>query len=212
MPGDPSTGRSSGAQRQLLDAAARLFAEHGVERVSVRAIAEEAGVSHGSVRYHFRSKQELYREVLREYGPRVDRSTFEALELELGDAPKKEHAERRLMAWLGDLLQAVGRPVGISDGLMHHELCRAGGPSDLLFDSSIRPHHDELEALLAGFRPEWDPRRCRVVAIGIIAQAIFFRMARPVAVRLLEEDALDTCADEIAEVLVATILDGIRGT
>lgn len=47
----------------LTEAAADLFAEHGVNGVTVRRIAEAAGVNHGLVHRHFGSKEELARRV-----------------------------------------------------------------------------------------------------------------------------------------------------
>ena len=48
----------------ILTAAARLFAERGFANVSVRDIAEAAGVTHPLIYYHWRSKQELLAAVL----------------------------------------------------------------------------------------------------------------------------------------------------
>jgi AcrR family transcriptional regulator len=54
---------SSGSTRQrLLQAAAELIAELGWGRVTTRAVAERAGLPHGTVSYHFRGKQELLAE------------------------------------------------------------------------------------------------------------------------------------------------------
>lgn len=55
MPGK----RSSETRRRLLDAAAELIAEVGWGRVTTRAIAEAAGLPHGTVSYHFAGKHEL---------------------------------------------------------------------------------------------------------------------------------------------------------
>ena len=45
---------------QLLLAAERLFAQHGIDGVSLRQVAAEAGSSNNSaVRYHFGTKQDL---------------------------------------------------------------------------------------------------------------------------------------------------------
>jgi AcrR family transcriptional regulator len=52
----------------LLEAALRLFAEHGVDAVSIRAVNREAGLGPASVHYHFGTKEELLRAVLRERG------------------------------------------------------------------------------------------------------------------------------------------------
>jgi AcrR family transcriptional regulator len=49
-------------RQRLLDAAAALIAELGWSQVTTRAIAERAGLPHGTVSYHFRGKQELLTE------------------------------------------------------------------------------------------------------------------------------------------------------
>jgi AcrR family transcriptional regulator len=46
-------------QETLLDAAAELFAEHGVEGTSLARIAERAGASRGLPNHHFRTKTSL---------------------------------------------------------------------------------------------------------------------------------------------------------
>jgi AcrR family transcriptional regulator len=47
------------ARARIRDAALRLFAERGVDRATIRDIAEAAGVSAGLVRHHFGSKDDL---------------------------------------------------------------------------------------------------------------------------------------------------------
>ena len=46
-------------QRQLLDAALRVFARDGFDGASVASIADEAGVAKGSVYLYFDSKEAL---------------------------------------------------------------------------------------------------------------------------------------------------------
>jgi len=48
-----------GTRARILDAADRLLARHGFRRMTVGAIAEEAGVGKGSVYLHFVSKEEV---------------------------------------------------------------------------------------------------------------------------------------------------------
>lgn len=48
---------------RLLDAAERLFAEHGFNGVSIRAITTEAGVNLAAAHYYYRSKLALFRAV-----------------------------------------------------------------------------------------------------------------------------------------------------
>lgn len=49
----------------LIAAARRLFARHGYEGTSVRAITNAARTNLGAITYHFGSKRKLYEEVLR---------------------------------------------------------------------------------------------------------------------------------------------------
>lgn len=51
--------RREGAERGLLDAAARLFARRGIDNTSLAEIGEEAGYSRGLVNHHFGSKATL---------------------------------------------------------------------------------------------------------------------------------------------------------
>jgi AcrR family transcriptional regulator len=53
------------ARERLLRAAARLFAERGVDGVPTREICAAAGVNPGAIHYHFGDKEGLYAEVLR---------------------------------------------------------------------------------------------------------------------------------------------------
>jgi AcrR family transcriptional regulator len=59
-PSPPHAAATSGTALQLLLAAERLFARHGIDGVSLRQIAAEAGSSNNSaVRYHFGTKNDL---------------------------------------------------------------------------------------------------------------------------------------------------------
>ncbi len=49
---------------RILDAAERVFGEYGFPNASMRRITDEAGVNLAAVNYHFRSKAELYKELL----------------------------------------------------------------------------------------------------------------------------------------------------
>ncbi|WP_042379215.1 TetR/AcrR family transcriptional regulator [Streptacidiphilus melanogenes] len=65
----PSTQRSSQSasparRREILETAARVFAEQGYNATTVRKIADEAGLLAGSLYYHFDSKESMLEEIL----------------------------------------------------------------------------------------------------------------------------------------------------
>jgi len=64
-------GRELTAQR-LVEAAQRLIAKRGLEAASVEDIAEEAGYSRGAFYSNFKSKDELFYEVLRQDQKRIN--------------------------------------------------------------------------------------------------------------------------------------------
>ncbi len=56
---------SSRRRSEIVDAAARLFAENGYEATSVRQIAEVAGILAGSLYHHFATKEDMLHEIMR---------------------------------------------------------------------------------------------------------------------------------------------------
>jgi len=60
------TPRSPVGRKGVLDVAARLFRDHGYGSVSLRKIADAAGIKAGSIYYHFGSKDEIVVAILDE--------------------------------------------------------------------------------------------------------------------------------------------------
>ena len=73
---------SQGAERkqQLLDAAARLFAEQGYEATRVVDIVEAAGVAKGLFYWYFENKEALFRELAAETRYRLRRQQAQAID------------------------------------------------------------------------------------------------------------------------------------
>lgn len=63
--------RAARRRAEILEAARRLFAEHGVAAVTTNRIAAEAGVSPGNLYYWFPSKTELIRSLFAEWSGRM---------------------------------------------------------------------------------------------------------------------------------------------
>lgn len=69
----PDCGDRPDAVQRIVDAAERLFGERGYAGVSIRDIAEAAGVCKANVFHHFANKLELYRAVVENCGARFQR-------------------------------------------------------------------------------------------------------------------------------------------
>jgi TetR/AcrR family transcriptional regulator, repressor for neighboring sulfatase len=101
---EPPRGREA-IRRAVLDAARRLFAQRNPASVSMRAVAEAAGVNYGLLHRHFRSKTELVREVVAVAADEtataidgvhdLDAALAAAAEIYLGEHP----AHARSFAW-----------------------------------------------------------------------------------------------------------------
>jgi AcrR family transcriptional regulator len=65
----PQQARAAHTRAQVLAAAAELFADRGYPHTSIAAIAEQAGMTKGAVYFHFRDKEDIAAEIVRElYG------------------------------------------------------------------------------------------------------------------------------------------------
>lgn len=65
-PEDSDESRAAAGRAEILSAATDLFGESGYDGASMSAIAEQAGTCKANIFHHFRSKDALYLEVMRE--------------------------------------------------------------------------------------------------------------------------------------------------
>jgi AcrR family transcriptional regulator len=110
-----ASGRRDAAEtrERLLDAAERLFARHGLEGTSLRAVTREAGTSVSAANYHFGSKQELLRATLLRRAEPINRRRLEGL------AALERHADGRPTE-VEEILDAFLRPL-FEDGTVAGE-------------------------------------------------------------------------------------------
>jgi len=78
-------------RRELLDRAAHVIAEHGLEKLSLRALAQDLGVSHAAPARHFKDKMDLLRALATEGHNRLADYVFAAAE-GAGDDPLERYA------------------------------------------------------------------------------------------------------------------------
>lgn len=114
-PEAPAAGDESPRER-LLDAAERLLVTVGHDRITTRALGEEAGLNHGLVHYYYGSMEELFLAVLERFtarlivrqramyaaeGPFLSkwRTAMDFLDQDLASGYPKVYFELQAMAW-----------------------------------------------------------------------------------------------------------------
>lgn len=95
----PRTARSARGERRredILDAALKVFAEHGYERSSIEKVCARAGIARGTLYQYFADKQALFHAVLETWGERIHAQMrpFRDLGVEL---PRDPELVRRLL-------------------------------------------------------------------------------------------------------------------
>lgn len=71
LPANGHRSRGRRTRRRLLDAAEIVFAEHGYHDASIVRIVERAGVAQGTFYIYFRSKQEIFEELVSDLNSRL---------------------------------------------------------------------------------------------------------------------------------------------
>jgi AcrR family transcriptional regulator len=104
---------ASDTRTQILDAAERLFAEHGFRGASVRAITDLAGANLAAVGYHFGSKSELLAAVIRRVIEPIVAAQHAGLDRLLAQSPDPPVSEL-VEAFAGPMFD--GMPAGDEGG------------------------------------------------------------------------------------------------
>jgi AcrR family transcriptional regulator len=202
------SGRDLETRERLLRTAARMFADRGYKRVTVRDICRRARANVAAVNYHFRSKLGLYREVLQ---VAIDalRSTTDAAKEAAEGCAADEKLRRFVHVHLRRLL-AAGRDDWIHR-IINREIADPTPALDRLVDQGMRPRIEYLSAVVAELVgcPPHDPRVMRCV-VSIQSQSVAY-LPNPLAARLgLKSNLTPPEIDEVAQHIVAFSLAGIR--
>src|SRR5713226_9864942 len=79
----PRAGRSEPSRKQLMTAAIDCFARLGYQGTSIDRIARDAGVTKGAVYYHFRDKEQLLFEAVKDHVGEFERQVLAEVTPEL---------------------------------------------------------------------------------------------------------------------------------
>ncbi len=127
-----SHDRSAQTRDNLIRAAEKLFAEHGITGASLRAITREASANLASVNYHFGSKDDLVRAVLSRRLEPLNRERLRLLDACLAGAGEPPSPECIVRAFVSPVLELIQRERG------GHDFARLIGRSFAEPDAGLR--------------------------------------------------------------------------
>jgi TetR/AcrR family transcriptional regulator len=157
--------RSVETRIRIIESAATEFAEYGFDGASTRRVAERAGVNHPLVGYHFRSKDGLWRAVLKDLNERF--ATMYRTRL---DGLRGVETPVQLRLILEDFIRfAAANPT--FHWLMSHEASRGGARMNWLIDQYVRDFFENItgmikEAQAAGCFVQGDPSHLLYLFVG----------------------------------------------
>lgn len=189
---------------RLLDAAEQLFAERGIDAVSVRAVNAAAGANVAAVHYHFGSKEALVEAVLRR---RMERLGERRLAM-LAALPTDTPAVRAVVEALVDPLAELGADPDARgrDYVRVLAALQGGGPSGrAMLGAAFAPQFRPFDAALARAVPDL-PDAVRHFRLGLAGTLVLQTLADPDAAAA----TLGVGSDDHAAV-VSALIDTITG-
>lgn len=184
--GKPQRGR----EREVVDAAAKVFARQGYAAASIQDVADELGILKGSLYYYIKTKEDLLFHLLNEVHDEVDALLAE---IEQSDLPPLERLEGYVRTQTDYNLRNL---VKISVYYNDVDQLDDGRRQDVL--RRRRRHEDFVtNVILDGQRDGTiDPTRdARLLAYSVFATIIWpYRWYRPRG-RIRTDDVVDACVD-----------------
>ncbi len=203
-------GRGAETRRRILTAAEELFAERGIDGVSLREITTAAGANSAAAHYHFGSKDAVLAELFQERARAIVERRLDLLARVPRDGRGAASAEDLLRAFLRPSLDVVAAPGGPAFMRLRARLAfeAAAVRREVLaraFDASSRTFLDELRLALPDVSVE-DLRWRFHFTLG----AMTYTMAAPGRIESITDGALDTTDDTALEQLVRYAAAGLR--
>jgi AcrR family transcriptional regulator len=156
----PARLPAAARRRQLLDVALDVFAAEGFHRTSMDEIAEAAGVTKPVLYQHFRSKRELYLEILDDVGGQLLDAITKATAAASGPRDQVEAGFTAYFRFVREQRSAFRLLFG------------SGARRDRLFSSAVRRVEEAIaDAIAALIEADIDEDHRRLLANGIVGLA-----------------------------------------
>jgi len=204
-PGRPAGAHSGEGRAALLKAAQELMAEQGLPRVTLREVAERAGVQPGLVNYYFGSKQGLLQAVVREVAA-------EMLARIQAAAAGSGTPDDRVREFIHGMVEANTAAPYAPRLFMEQVLFGESEVVEEFVESFARPN---LTAMMEVMRDGMDSGRFREIDPKFILPAMtgacgFFFLGAAVMRHVYDIESIDTeIAREFAESTAELILHGL---
>jgi TetR/AcrR family transcriptional regulator len=183
-----SRGQPQESRAAILRAAAREFAEHGIDGARTDAIAREARVNKALLYYYFKDKETLYGAVLDDAFSGMKATIFTVLD---SDLPSRE----KIMAYVGAYFDFIASNQ-IYPKLMQREMMRAREGDSLHIDRLVKtyfqPVYRRVGELLHKGIGEGEFRKVDPVHFvpSMVAMIVFYFSSAPVMRRIVHFDPL----------------------
>ena len=167
-------GADKGVQDRLLDAAEKLFCEHGFEGASVRDIAATAGCNVASVNYYFGGKEKLYHDVWRRHLLSMRDTRIASIDKVMSQKEGEPDLEELLRSYANAFIEPL---VGESRGrrfvkLMAREMIDRHLPPNMFVEEMIIPVTTALRRALVKTCPGLEESKAQLVILSIVGQLI----------------------------------------
>ena len=142
-------------EKNILEAALRVFNRHGVKRTSMGDIADEAGISRQTLYKAFRSKDDVLRTHIRVYTDQAIREIEAGLEQTEGLGPQLDLILNRMTVVGFDMVRASPNARDIEEGINENskqELEITAGRFQTVIAGVLSPYAAALES--TGMSPE----------------------------------------------------------
>jgi len=199
-------------KERILDAAERLFAEHGYDGTSLRAITASAGANLASVNYHFKSKEELLTALFRRRLEQLNDERLRLLDkLESEAAGGPVPLASLVRALLEPPLRLAATPGTAFGKLLGRMYSEPGGFPQKIFVQELRAFAERFSAAFRSTLPEL-PGQELFWRIFFSIGAMAHTLAAPELLRLVSGGACDPSdTDTAVEMLIAFVQAGLSG-
>lgn len=204
-PGRPTGARSPRTRNALLAAARALMSEKGLPRVTLREVAERAGVQPALVHYYFGAKRGLLQAVT----DQVAGEMLERVQHTLAAGGSTEQRLRNLIAsWVAALAEDPYAPRLVVEQVLFAD----SASIDAFVDRFGRAHVAALTQLLEEGRAAGETRDAepRFLIPAMLGMCVFYFLSAPIHQRLFQiERITPELAQRFAEHTADLVLRGL---